>query len=110
MSLFFWRKNKVIDIFASALADELYSAVQPEAATGYVGKGAGEKKADKSRKKIDRKLDDMVLKIQQFRSANSLGVYGKARLHLRFTERLKELGYEAKVADRFNEILLLRTP
>ena len=69
-----------------------------------------EKKADKTRKKIDRRLDDMVLRIQQFRSANSLGVYGKARLHMRFTERLKELGYEAKVADRFNEILLLRTP
>ena len=110
MRLFFWRKNKIIDVFASSLADELYSLVQPDAAKDYLDNKSAGKQAEKSRRKIDRQLEDVVAQVQQFRMANSLGVYGKARLHLKFTERLKELGYDAKVAGRLNEMLLLRTP
>jgi hypothetical protein len=110
MGLFFWRKNRTIDVFASALADEFYSAVQPEAAKDYLTARSQQKKPDKLMKKIDRMLEDVVARVQQFRTANALGVYGKARLHLKFTERLKELGYDAKVASQLNEMLLLRTP
>ena len=110
MQLFFWRKNKIIDVFASSLADEWYSLVQPDAAEDYLRNKSADKKTEKSIRKIDRQLEDVVAQVQQFRIANSLGVYGKARLHLKFTERLKELGYDAKVAGRLNEMLLLRTP
>jgi hypothetical protein len=110
VGLFFWRKNKTIDVFANALADEFYSAVQPETARDYLEGNSGQKKPDKSRKQIDRRLEDVIARIQQFRQLQSLGVYGKARFHLKFTERLKELGYDAKVAGRLNEILLLKTP
>lgn len=108
MQLFFWRKNKQIDTFASTLANDLYSAVQPDTALTYIS-GINEK-SNKGDKKIDRRLQDLVFRIQEFRVQHSLGVYGKARLHLTFTERLKELGYEPKVAEKLNELILLRTP
>lgn len=110
MSLFFWKKNKVIDIFASNLANEFFSAIQPEVARSYFSKPATDKREKKMIKNIDDKIRDIIKKIEQFRASNSLGVYGKARLHLKFTERLKDLGYDNHVATKINEHIMLKTP
>ena len=45
-----------------------------------------------------------------FKSVNKLGVYGKAKFHLEFVERLKELGYKDQVAEAINEEILIKTP
>jgi hypothetical protein len=116
MQLFFWRKNKLIDEFAFQLADELYSTINPEMAQEYIdqqaasSKKSDEKKYEKLRQKVTRTLNNDIMRIQQFRELHALGIYGKARLHLTFTERLKELGYPATVAEEINKLLLIRTP
>jgi hypothetical protein len=108
MQLFFWKKNRQIDAFAHNLANDLYSTVQPDAALAYATQSAS--KSKKSDAKTARKLDDLIMQVKQFRLDNSVGVYGKARLHLKFMERLKELGYQDKVAEKINEVIMLRTP
>lgn len=115
MNLFFWRKNRVIDQFAFQLADEVYSHVNPELMTSYFNTGDDLKKSDAKkheqlRQKVIRTLNDTIMRIQQFRSLHKLGIYGKARLHLTFTERLRELGYPAEIAEEVNKLVLLRTP
>ena len=86
----------------------MFSTVQPEAAHAYVEET--DEKRKKANKKVERKVQDIVFRVQEFRVQHSLGVYGKARLHLTFTERLKELGYDPKVAEKLNELILLRSP
>jgi len=103
--LFFWKNNKIIDGFAISLADELYSHVQPDAMEAYIAN-----KKNKEAKKPERKIKDIIEQFKQFKTIKSLGIYGKARLHLTFTERLKELGYEKDLANKINEIILLKTP
>jgi len=103
--LFFWKNNKIIDDFAINLADELYSHIQPDAIEIYLAD-----KKNKSAKKTERQLSDFIDRVRQFKKISSLGIYGKARLHLTFTERLNELGYNKKLADKINEIILLKTP
>lgn len=116
MQLFFWRKNKLIDEFAFQLADELFSTIHPTVALNYFdaqsgdSKNSNKKKDEQVHQKIIRALNNVIIKIQQFRELNKLGIYGKARLHLTFTERLKDLGYEAAVAEQINKLILLQTP
>jgi hypothetical protein len=110
MNLFFWKKNKNIDIFASYLASELYSRVQPDAAQHYFTMTAKDKQAKKTRKQVETSIQDTIKQLDQFRISNALGVYGKARLHLRFTDRLKELGYDDDTSKRINEMIMLKTP
>jgi hypothetical protein len=110
MNLLFWKNNNRIDVFASALADELYSLIQPQLAKDYFDTPANDKKARKTNKKIGGKLQDIIKQVDQFRITHSLGIYGKARLHMKFTERLEELGYDANIAKRINELVMLSTP
>ncbi len=110
MNLFFWKKNRNIDIFASDLANEFYSRVQPDAAHSFFEKTPKDKHEKKSRKQTEATIQDAIKRLEQFRITNSLGVYGKARFHLKFTERLKELGYGADIAKRINEFIMLKTP
>ena len=110
MSLFFWKKNKVIDMFANELANELFSTIQPDAASQYLTSSIDNKDTRKARKKIDAQIDNIIKRVQQFRTVNSLGVYGKARFHLKFTERLEDLGYETSIAKKINEHIMLKTP
>lgn len=110
MSLFFWKKNKHIDIFASTLANELYSLAQPQVAKDYFDTATKDKDARKARKKFGANLQEVIRQVNQFRISHSLGIYGKARLHLKFSERLKELGYDAGTVAKINETVMLGTP
>jgi hypothetical protein len=108
MPILFWKKNKQIDTFANSIANELYSTIQPDAALEFVNE-LGSKKT-KTGVKVARKLDDIILRINQFRTENPLGVYGKARLYMKFAQQLEELGYEKKVVKVLNEKIMIRTP
>lgn len=114
MNLFFWRKNLTIDTFASGLADEFYSQIQPEMAEqffqGVISKENKVKKDVKLRANVENSFSKAIEQIDYFRQIHSLGVYGKARLHLSFMERLKTLGYADELAKRVNEFLMLKTP
>lgn len=110
MSLFFWKKNKIIDIFASDLANQLFGAIQPDAAGEYFKPPSPDSKAKKLRKKTDNAMENIVKQVNQFKVINSLGIYGKARLHMKFTERLEDLGYDSNLAKRINEQIMIKTP
>ena len=110
MNLFFWKSNRVIDSFANQLANELFSNIQPEAARKYLDGASDKKQIRKYEKKMQNELQGLVKKINEFKLINSLGVYGKARLHLKFKLRLEELGYDARVTSKLNEVLMVETP
>ena len=46
--------------------------------------------------------------MQQFIAANSLGIYGKAKLQKDFSDRLLVLGYDADVTHKLVEAILLQ--
>jgi hypothetical protein len=111
MSLFFWKNNKMIDVFAMNLANDFFSIVQPALINGYFSESSTkDKKAKKDRKTVETNLAVLIKKIQQFRSTNKLGTYGKARLQMSFNNRLKELGYDASSIRQLNEYILVRIP
>jgi hypothetical protein len=105
MGLLFWKSNKKIDAFGNALADDLFSYVQPDAARRYL---EGEIAQKKKQHKLEQKFSGIVYQIKQFGTDNSLGVYGKARLQKAFSDRLLELGYDAAVTKKLVERILLR--
>lgn len=110
MNLFFWKKNKIIDVFANDLANNLYSTIQPENAAEFFVAPSKDKKAQKSRKKTESELENIIKQINHFRVINSLGVYGKARLHMKFADRLQELGYDSSLVKKINEHIMIKTP
>ena len=106
MGLFFWKKNKVIDEFATKVADEFYSRVLPNHAVKYFDGKTDKKKS----KEIESLLNTLVRDVNQFRDQESLGIYGKARLHLTFMERLKELGYNETTSKEINKVVMVVSP
>lgn len=108
MGLFFWKDNKKIDAFAVAVADDLFSHVRPEDARKHL-QGEALKSRKKSRK-IDERLAGIINQMRAFRDTNNLGVYGKARLQMKFNERLLELGYDVEDTNRLVDIILTRLP
>jgi hypothetical protein len=66
--------------------------------------------AKKQNRKVEQKFTDVILQLQRFGKANSLSIYGKARLQKKFNERLEELGYDSDVVNKIAEIILLRNP
>ncbi|MCK5001894.1 MAG: hypothetical protein KAJ92_00260 [Gammaproteobacteria bacterium] len=110
MNLFFWKKNNVIDTFANELANELFSTIQPSVAKTFFENSFDKKQMKKTEKKMEKEIQIIIKKVNQFKAVNSLGVYGKARLHLSFKERLEELGYDSSIINELNEIIMLRTP
>ena len=108
MGLFFWKDNKKIDAFANAVADDLYSHLQPKVAEQHF-RGIAQKSKKKDHK-IEQRLAGIVDQMRQFRQAHSLGVYGKARLQMKFNERLQELGYDVLVTNKLVDLILLRLP
>lgn len=106
MGLFFWKNNRKIDAFAQALADDLFSYVQPDVARQHVLGGSDIPKKKKAR--IKQKFTDIVRQMERFSDSSSLGVYGQARLHKQFGERLEELGYPPEIVHKITENFLLR--
>jgi hypothetical protein len=126
MKLFFWKDNFMIDSFAKQLADDFFSHIPPTELQRYfaspdtVEAEAPEPAPTKRGKKPAKakpakapstglRIHDMALKTAQFKQQSKLGVYGKARLHLTFMERLAELGYEQSLARQLNNLLLRRS-
>ena len=111
MNIFFWRKNRAIDTFAHKLADEFYSRLSSEQANALMDdtQANPSKKNDKHIHKTDQLISQTVNQIQSFRQVQKLGVYGKARIHLTFMERLQELGYPRETAQKINQIILFKT-
>jgi len=107
MGLIFWKDNRKIDAFAQAIADDLYSYVQPDVARQHVTGSSELQKKKKAR--VQQKFTDIVRQIERFSESNSLGVYGQARLHKQFGERLEELGYEPEIVHKITENFLLRS-
>lgn len=106
MALMFWKNDKKINAFAHALANEMFSYVSPEVAKDHF---QGKLHASKKKQhKVDQRLAGMVYEMKKFCDANSLGIYGKARLQKQFSDRLLELGYDEGVTRQLVESVLLR--
>lgn len=106
MGLLFWKNNKAIDNFAQAVADDLFSYVQPDLARQHV-RGRGDM-PKKKKAAIEQKFTDIRLQLKRFSDAQSLGIYGKARLQKQFNDRLEELGYHIDVINSITEDFLLQ--
>lgn len=106
MGLIFWKDNKRVDAFANAVAEDLYSHIQPDVADEYF-RGVAQKNKKKQRK-VEQRLAGIIGQMQQFSAANSLGIYGKARLQKHFSDRLLELGYDVSVTNKIVETILLQ--
>lgn len=105
MGLFFWKNNKAIDAFAKTVAEDLFSHVRPDVAKRHILGAA--KKTKKQDRRIEQKFADVAQQLRRFAETKSLGIYGKARLQMKFNERLNELGYDADVVNRLAEKMLL---
>jgi hypothetical protein len=106
MGLLFWKNDRKIDAFANALANDLYSFVRPEMARDHFQGRLRDSK--KKQHKVEQRLSGMIYEMKKFIDANSLGIYGKARLQKQFSDRLTELGYDASVTRQLVETILLR--
>lgn len=110
MNIFFWKKNTAIDAFANSSASELYSNLGPEQASAYFKATKKDIKKEKSLKQSEVILFNSLKEMQQFRVTHALGAYGKARLLLKFNERLEELGYDSRVIEGIKDLILLKMP
>ena len=117
MNLFSWKKNKTIDMFASELANEFFSLVPPDIIHAYFKSKQQDRKnrQNKSKNKkenrsVESNLMSLVKQMQQFKILHSLGTYGKARLQLKFNERLEELGYDKETVSQLSDFVLLHNP
>lgn len=115
MNLLFWKKNKLIDQFATRIADELYSRIPPASAEKLLS-GNGPNKAKRVSKKEKKSLSGSVSvlsgvieSVREFLNEHKLGIYGKARLQMQFMERLKDLGYSEETINSLNEMILVET-
>jgi len=98
-------KLKRADGFAAQMANDFFSGIPVDDFREYLNG----KKDKKSTKGIDTRLNDMAIRFRQFKVKEKLGVYGKARLHLAFMNRLELLGYDHEAAKRLNEMILLKS-
>jgi hypothetical protein len=106
MGLFFWKDNGKIDAFGAALAEDLFSHVQPDVAKEHFTGISKDNK--KKQRKIEQRFHALIGQMQEFCSTNSLGIYGKARLQKTFSDRLLELGYDDGVTHKLVETIVLR--
>lgn len=106
MGLFFWKDNNKIDAFGAALAEDLFSHVQPNVAKEHFTGTTQDNK--KKQRKIEQRFHALIGQMKEFCNTNSLGIYGKARLQKTFSDRLLELGYDNAVTHRLVETIVLR--
>jgi hypothetical protein len=106
MNMFlFGKKKRLLIEFASQLAEGFYNRVPQKTLQIYM---SGKSKS--ANKQFGRAMDDAVRQVAQFKAKNRPGVYGKAKLHQVFAERLMELGYPKEVAEEINHSILIKTP
>lgn len=106
MGLFFWKNNGKIDAFGVALAEDLFSHVQPDTARQHFTGTTQDNK--KKKRKIEQRFHALVGQMHEFGSTHSLGIYGKARLQKSFSDRLIELGYDEVVTNKLVETIVFR--
>lgn len=112
----FWKKNRLIDEFAQQQADAFFSQVSFGAVQDFL-EGAEEGGKKRSKRKggsklgheAKRELELTINRLAQFKDKHRLGVYGKARFHLKFKSRLVELGYPDDVAGAIDRAMMLNT-
>lgn len=116
MTILPWQKNKEIDRFANLLADEFFSRIQPELADDHfknkdkkIENKKELKSVQNSTQKVNQALSQAIGEFRKFRESQKLGVYGKARFHMKFMDRLTELGYAKDIAKKLNEEILFKT-
>lgn len=103
--LLFWRKNREIDNFAIMLADEIYSQLPLQ-----MLENQNKTALKKLSRRLDKELHNAVTQLQNFKVMHKLGVYGKARFHLTFRERLRSHAYPESLVKEINEHLLIKVP
>lgn len=104
MFLFGKKKAQLVG-FANQTAELLFSRVPP----GLVDEHrSGQSK--KATKAFNQGVENALMRVAQYKATAKPGIYGKAKLHLVFANRLKELGYPQQVADEINHYILTRTP
>ena len=96
----FRRRNTIIDGFAHELAEHLLERFAPEDS-----RAPPDKKAER---KLGRALDDLHSQALEFRQAQKLGVYGKARLGNTFKWALEERGYDKAFIEEVTRGLVVR--
>ncbi|MEW8030391.1 MAG: hypothetical protein AB2806_21980 [Candidatus Thiodiazotropha sp.] len=104
MFLFGKKKRLLID-FANQVAEELYRRVPPKIVDEHL---SGKSKS--ATRKFNDGLDEGIMRIAQFKANEHLGIYGKAKLHQVFANRLLELGYSNELANEINQYILIKTP
>ncbi len=108
--LLFWKKSEEmrrIEEFAAQLGSDFFGKVSPQALGDYFQPDRLDKK---SRKHIEKEIQALALRISQFKALHKIGVYGKARLHQLFMERLEELDYPPKAVRELNKLLMVKSP
>ncbi len=103
----FWfgKKKRLLVEFANKSAEELFSTVPPALVEKHMGG-----KSKQATKTFQAGVDNVLMRFAQFKAAEKPGVYGKAKAHQIFAQRLKELGYPDDVADEINSYILTKTP
>ncbi|NEX16511.1 MAG: hypothetical protein C1943_07765 [Halochromatium sp.] len=101
----FGKKKKILIAFAAQTADTLFSQAPP----ALVEKHRLEK-SKQATKQFHASVEDALMRVAQFKASEKPGIYGKAKLHLVFANRLKELGYPDEVANEINAYILTKTP
>ncbi len=103
----FWfgKKKRLLIDFANRLAEEFYSSVPPTVVAKHQ---SGKSKS--ATRQFNTGLDNVVMRIAQFKATERPGVYGKAKLHQIFARRLEELGYASEIAHEINHYIILKTP
>ena len=105
MFSFLFPKNKRIDGFATRMADDFLSAIPLDVTKQCLANNSDKKKT----KVLESKMKDIAIQFQQFKKQEKLGVYGIARLHLTFMNRLELLGYDQDRAKQINEMIMLKS-
>lgn len=101
----FGKKNKLLKNFSRVTADTLYSNAPPPLVEKHrTGKDR------KATKQFQAAVEDSLMRVAQFKATEKPGIYGKAKLHFVFAERLKELGYPPEIADEINTYIMTKTP
>ena len=110
--MFFWKKNKIIDEFANEVVLEFYSSVNPDTLKSFFQdeNDKSSKQTKKDNSKVQDAVDNCIYKVKIFKRNNALGVYGKARIHLKIKVRMMELGYDEVSIDTFNRAVMIKTP